>query len=505
MLVATLALALQAQTPNPVFTAITAAGRRAVPAMTVNGQELIALDELAGLVGAAVRDDAVTGGVAVNSAGRTAVLSPNQAIASVNGQIIALSSPVVRTNGRWYVPIDFIPRGLARITDIRVELRRASRLLVVGSVTVPRVSIRVDAVGTGTRATLDLAPAVEVTTSTEPGVVRLDVAADAIDTTLPAAASGLIARFRQGAAPTTIEALLADTAGTVRVARSATATGARLVIDIQRADAAVAAPSPGATAAAPAAGPAAAPPAAGAGPPAGEAPVLPAAPGNRLRTIVLDAGHGGDDVGARGTGGIVEKQVTLDTARRVRAVLEATLGVRVLLTRDGDQAVPLPQRTALANNNKADVFISLHANAAFSPGRVGASVLHVRLSDDDATAATLGPPAVLPLVGGGTRRLEFLRSDLAQAGRQSDSAILAAVLAEELGTRISMSDQPVQTAPLHVLTGAAMPSVLVELGYLSNADQAGALASESYQTAVAQAIAATLVRYRPDAGTGDDR
>ena len=93
-------------------------------------------------------------------------------------------------------------------------------------------------------------------------------------------------------------------------------------------------------------------------------PLVDLAAAGGIRTIVIDAGHGGGDDGARGANGTLEKNVTLSVARRLKGALESRLGVRVILTRDGDQSVGLDERAALANNNKADLFVSLHANAS---------------------------------------------------------------------------------------------------------------------------------------------
>ncbi len=113
-----------------------------------------------------------------------------------------------------------------------------------------------------------------------------------------------------------------------------------------------------------------------AGPPA--APTIDLSPGT-IRTVVIDPGHGGADVGSTGSGGTKEKDYTLQLARRVKATIEGRLGLRVLLTRDSDEDVPLDRRTALANNNKADLFVSLHANASVRPAVRGAQVLSLSL------------------------------------------------------------------------------------------------------------------------------
>ena len=93
-----------------------------------------------------------------------------------------------------------------------------------------------------------------------------------------------------------------------------------------------------------------------------------------FRTIAIDPGHGGDDEGVTSADGMKEKDLTLAIARRIKGAIEARLGLRVLLTRDDDRSVPVDERTSVANNNKADLFISLHANASLRPATSGASI-----------------------------------------------------------------------------------------------------------------------------------
>src|SRR6185295_12643563 len=117
-----------------------------------------------------------TGGVTVSYRGRTIVLSAEQSIASVNGRVVTLPAPVTRAGRRLLVPVEFLSRALGPIYDRRIDLRRASRLLIVGDLTVPRVVARIDAVGPPTRATIDVTPAAPVTVSSDVGrtIVRID-------------------------------------------------------------------------------------------------------------------------------------------------------------------------------------------------------------------------------------------------------------------------------------------------------------------------------------------
>jgi len=222
-----------------------------------------------------------------------------------------------------------------------------------------------------------------------------------------------------------------------------------------------------------------------------------------LRAIVIDPGHGGDDTGAKGAQGTLEKNVTLSVARRLKAAIEGRLGVRVLLTRDGDQSVPSDQRAALANNNKADLFISLHANASVRPAVSGAEVFYLALGDyaQPRPGSSQGGGETLPVVGGGTREIEITPWETAQSQHLDKSAVLARVVETTLRERLPMSRRALQQAPFRVLVGANMPAVLVEMGFLTNGPQEQQLASDEYQNAVTQALLDAILRYRGSAGT----
>jgi N-acetylmuramoyl-L-alanine amidase len=214
--------------------------------------------------------------------------------------------------------------------------------------------------------------------------------------------------------------------------------------------------------------------------------------------VVIDPGHGGGDRGAKGTVGLEEKTFTLDVARRLRALLEARMGVRVVLTRDDDRDVPLDARAAIANSSKADLFLSLHVNASLAAALAGAEVYHLLLDreGEEVRRQAEADAATLPILGGGTRRLDVIRWDLAQARHVSESARLAALLAEELGKLVTMSPRGVQQAPLRVLEGADTPAALIEMFYVSNAGQEKAAGTEAFKTAVATALYNAVARFR---------
>lgn len=219
-----------------------------------------------------------------------------------------------------------------------------------------------------------------------------------------------------------------------------------------------------------------------------------------LQLIVIDPGHGGEDAGVSGPDGTEEKSLTLTVALRAKALIESRLGIRVMLTRDDDRTMGPDERTATANHHKADLFLSLHFNAAPVASVAGAEVFHHRLDrEGEATRQASERDAVtLQAPGGATRTIEMIRWDQAQARHVDASAVLAGHLEAALRARVPMGTRPRREMPLRVLTSANMPAVLVEAAYLSNPDQEAAAQSEAFQDEVAQAIHDAVSRYRAD-------
>jgi N-acetylmuramoyl-L-alanine amidase len=497
LLVLTSLVTAQGTSPSTPLTLLSREGRRPIPTTLLNNQELIALDDLASLFQVSVREDTLAGGITVAYKGRTIVISPDQPMASVDGRLVTLPSPLVRLGRRWLVPVEFLARALAPIYDSRLELRRPSRLLLLGDLRVPRVTARIDAPGPPTRATIEIAPAANVSTSIEGGRVLVRVEADALDLTLPNSGIGLVDQFRTEQ-PTTLAIVMNGRAGIPRVISSTADNVTRIALDV---------PSAAAADNAPVATPAAPPkPAGDVGaavpkPPIGEGGPVPAfgTPRPALRAIAIDPGHGGDDAGARGAAGTTtEKQITLDVARRLKSLIETRLGIRVILTREDDRTINLDQRAAAANNNKADLFLSLHLNAALTPTAKGAEVYYLALNQEseDARRSAEVDAVSLPVIGGGSRAIEVIRWDLAQARHVEASAALASMLEEELRKQVPLSSRPLREAPARVLSGVDMPAVLLEMAYLSNPDQEKQVQTEGYQATVAEAIYDTVVRFR---------
>jgi len=220
--------------------------------------------------------------------------------------------------------------------------------------------------------------------------------------------------------------------------------------------------------------------------------------------IVIDPGHGGIELGAVGPGGLREKEVTLDLARRLRRLLQKDRGVSVVLTRDEDRVVGLDERTAIANYNRATLFLSIHLNASRRASARGAETyfLSSDATDDEArTLAALENEASgvegdkLPAAGEG---LEMVLWDLAQNQYMAESSALAERVQRHLNELTGIRDRGIRQAPFRVLMGATMPAILVEVGFISNPEEEEVFKDAEYRDRNAQAIAAAVREFLGD-------
>jgi N-acetylmuramoyl-L-alanine amidase len=221
-----------------------------------------------------------------------------------------------------------------------------------------------------------------------------------------------------------------------------------------------------------------------------------------LRTIVIDAGHGGHDTGAVGPSGLQEKELTLDIARRVAALLPDEAGVRVVLTRSRDQFVELRERTALANRERADLFLSIHVNAAPDGTATGTETYFLSNEATDGAARRAAEYENRLITGDGGGRggsPDVLRSilwDLSQSDFQQESSRVAEALQNNLDRALRRPSRGVKQAPFYVLGGAAMPAVLVEIGFISNPQEEQRLRDDGYRDRIARALVAGIAAYK---------
>jgi N-acetylmuramoyl-L-alanine amidase len=478
--------AAQAPPTAAPYTVLSREGRRPLATRTMSGQEMFALDDLARLFDLTVREDAVAGGLTVTVRNETIVLSPGQSLASVGGRLISLPAAPVRDGKSWYVPVDFVPRAIAPVLGSRLELRKPSRLILLGDIRAPRVAGRIEPLGSLARLTLDVAPATPHTVSQDGQHLNIRFEADMLDAALPATtAPDLIQNVRPGEGPAVVTIDLGPRFASFRSSDvPGSAGGGRIVIDVIGQTE----PQPGQPTPAQ---------------PPDQPPLLDLVPAGSLRTIVIDPGHGGTETGAKGAAGTLEKNLTLAVARRLKAALEARLGLRVILTREGDATVGLDERAALANNNKADLFISLHVNASVRQTASGAEVFYLNLDEygDAAQLVAHGESDALPVFGGGTRAIELILWEMAQARYIQESAALAQAVEVSLRGHVPMSPRAIQKAPFRVLVGANMPAVLVEMGFITNGPQEKQLQSDEFQTSLVQGLVDAVSRFREARGS----
>ena len=212
-------------------------------------------------------------------------------------------------------------------------------------------------------------------------------------------------------------------------------------------------------------------------------------------TVVIDPGHGGADLGARGPHGELEKELTLAVAKKLAARLRAA-GTKVVLTRKSDVFVALPGRTEIANRAHAALFVSIHANSAPEPDVAGAETyfLSLEASDDEAMRVAMTENDVFKQAGTADESADVVGAilgDLIRTEHLRESSALAAAIQRQLA-RLPGASRGVKQAPFVVLTGVNMPAALVEIGFITNPAESQRLGQRDRQDAIAKALAAAI-------------
>ncbi len=222
----------------------------------------------------------------------------------------------------------------------------------------------------------------------------------------------------------------------------------------------------------------------------------------RLVTIMLDPGHGGEDPGAIGRGGSYEKNVTLSVARRLKEKIDAVPNMRAVLTRDGDFFIPLNQRVQKARKIRADLFVSVHADAFIKPTARGSSVfvLSERGASSSAARWLAKKENEADLIGGASLPVKdpyLARTllDLSQTATNNDSIKLGQAVLGELGRINTLHKAQVEQAGFAVLKAPDIPSILIETAFISNPEEEKRLNDDAYQDQLAMAILRGLQRY----------
>ena len=222
----------------------------------------------------------------------------------------------------------------------------------------------------------------------------------------------------------------------------------------------------------------------------------------QIKRLVIDAGHGGFDTGAVGPGGLQEKEITLDIARRLKKLVDERTRVKAFLSRTGDYYLPLSARTVIANQYRADLFVSIHINA--SPKR-SAHGMETFFCSQKASSKEAARIAARENAVAGEKELfrgkDFVDIEeiLFQFERKlywEDSARFAALFQENLKQNVPLRNRGVQSANFYVLRRAKMPAILLELGFISNPEEEARLRDADFRQRLSEAVFAGLLSSR---------
>ena len=459
--------------------ALSTAGRAAtplrLPTVLHEGRPYVELDRVAARL--QTRTEATPGSVRAHLRvpGHTVTLTRNWARVVVDDKPVVLDAPVRVRKGVWLVPDSFVERVMPRLAAGPAGLAVVPAALPSPAlIAQPALEeLRFRSYPSFTRVVVETSAPVSYRVETRNGAdARIRVSGLTGDPRTLEIRDGFVEEVRlERAGPDLVVRVIFDgAAGEVRP--STLVDPDRLVLDFHK----------------------------------------PAAPGERdgratttpLKLMVIDAGHGGHDPGATGPTGLLEKELVLDVARRVAKLVADQLGVKVLLSRDSDHFVTLRDRTSFANRAQADVFVSIHANAHREAASEGVETyfLSSEATDNAARQVAALENSVVQLekpAAGRGRANDLVKTilwDLAQSEYQEESSRLAEVVQDSMTAALRIPSRGVKQAGFYVLGGAAMPAILIEIGFVTNPKEERKLRETRYRDEIARAIVAGLSEYK---------
>jgi N-acetylmuramoyl-L-alanine amidase len=410
---------------------------------------------------------------------RSAQFSRDQSRLTLQGQSLVLDAAPRITAKGWLLPADFLDKGLGRLAP---GVSAARPIIAAAKPTIRRVDssvafedMRSRSYPSFTRIVVEAGSSLSYLTAAGKSEIRVRLSSlNVPGAQVEEIGDGLVkeARLESVGPDALLNIVLEGPAGDVKTA--SLQDPFRVVVDIYRAK------ESGGTA----------------GPHGKNGGATP------LSVIVLDAGHGGHDPGARGPTGLQEKDVVLDVTKRAARMIEDGLGIKVLLTRSTDVFVPLHERTNFANKQRADLFVAIHANA--HPQSVSEGVetffLSSEATDNEARQTAALENTVVQLESPQSRQktnlLKSILWDMAQSEFQQESSDLAETVQDSMTQSLHLVNRGVKQAGFYVLGGAAMPAILIEIGFLTNPKEEKKLASPEHRAAIARAIYASLAEYK---------
>lgn len=412
------------------------------------------------------------------------LLSANRSLVSVDEKLVSLSHAVYVAQGVWYVPLDFIPKVLKTTSDKRILWLESSRSLMLGDVLPNEITLKYAVEEQRSRVVFQ---------STRP--IRYSVSVEGNSATVVPQGEDFVIGFQNTSFTDGIlkDLVISETEkkafrisldndfGSFKTFELSEPP--RLVIDFFRKTESTT-PLPLEETL----------------PKEAIPPTLLPSTAREKWVVVIDPGHGGTETGAKGKDETYEKEIVMSIARKLKSILESNTGTRVVLTRDGDQAVTLDDRTALANNNKADLFISIHANSTVRGYAKGAETyfLSAQATDNEArNSAAVENNAIglneAPTIEGD---LKLILWDMAQAEYLAESSQLAETIQQELNSTLGIQNRGIKQAPFRVLMGATMPAVLVEVGFINNPEEEKLMKDGEYQLKIARAIFRSIQKFK---------
>jgi N-acetylmuramoyl-L-alanine amidase len=447
-----------------------------LPWIETPGGVLVEMAPLVARLGGGLTSGQLGASASLSIGGLELILVPGSAAVTRGTDILTLSQPVLEHEGRLYAPVDLIAHAWGEASGVTARWHGATRRLELIRPSSREIAVdfsHVHLQGVTTVA-FRFAEAIRYRVDTRPGGIDLV----AIGPRLAPAASRTFGDPWLRGLRFSGDRIRLDLAPGVEADDYVLTEPFRIVVDLFRArepEAAETTPAPG-----------------------------PRSHRPGLRTIVLDPGHGGDETGTIGPAGTPEKELTLALARSLAERLRSELGVEVILTRNDDVTLALDERSAIANQRQADLFISIHLNATVRGQARGAETYFLALAATDARAAELAslenltgnPAAAQP--GSEEFDLQLLLWDLAQSRHLEASQRFATLVQAELNGALELPDRGVKQAPFRVLMGAAMPAVLVELGFLSNGEEEQKLRDPAYRTRLVDTLVRAVARFRSE-------
>jgi N-acetylmuramoyl-L-alanine amidase len=444
------------------------------PLGTIGGKEFVVSDAARAL-GFTVASDPGTNVLTLTGQGHQILIGPGTAQVPVDRRVVPISAPARLVLGSLFAPPDFFEKILFPLAGAAGTWDAAKRVWTLTPAGPPPLAIEVAVVHVAptTQVVLRLSAAAKTTTTATDKSYQVRFSDTRIDPPFPEKKfdDPLVSALRFAGDTATVDFREPNLS-----ARSYPLTSPdRIVIEIGRRTAGAAAP------------------AAPESPPAAAFPAL---------TIAIDPGHGGTETGAIGPGGLQEKEATLEIAKRVAAALPKVLACRTVLTRDSDVQISLDDRTSVANHEKADLFLSIHANSSRAASAKGSETYYLSLEASDKIAQEVAKEenqaagaAPAPGESSANPSLDFVLWDLAQSAHLKESSELAEAIQTELNGVSDTGNRGIKQAPFRVLVGATMPAVLVEVAFISNPEEEKKLRSPEFQQAVADAVARAVARF----------